>query len=333
MNDVVDQQILYKEGIELIEDGQFEKALEIGKRLERIRWTGGFELQAIAFENMDRLEDAIKILQRGIEAAGGPYFLFSRMGNYLSDMERYDEALEAYDKGLALSETDELLFKLNRGIVFWRKDNSKQALNEMAAYEAEANNRGVDEAIYWHFKAQLADVLKDLERAAEYKKTVAELEPHIFDDDEFSSEKARICAAYAQYLWDQKSLEETERWLGRAIELDPANTVAHWVVREKNKRLIPEGGIYFRMIIEGIWPASLSGDGIEYGFFTTVDCVAETSEQALALARPFFPKEVQKSLVAEEVEILEQDAEQPKGLYKFSGYNLFNPDIDDEDDD
>ena len=67
---LVDPQKLYEEGWDLLEDGNLEQAMKIGKRLERLRWSGAFELQAAIYEAENNLEEAVSVLRRGIDKTG-----------------------------------------------------------------------------------------------------------------------------------------------------------------------------------------------------------------------------------------------------------------------
>lgn len=328
---LVDPSKLYDEGWALLDGGELDKALEIGERLERLRWTGAFELQAAVHEQKGDLDTAIAILQRGIEKAGGPYLLFSRLGNYLSDAARYDEALAAYDRGLACEPTDESLFALNRSLVYSRMDRDEDALVELRRVEAAIEARGSEQEMYWHFKAALAGVLCDLDRHAEVSDCATPLAPAVFDSDDFEEAKARLAACHAEALAAHNEVAASRRWLDRALELDRECERALWLYREQLSKTLPPGGYHYELMVEGqCRDPDLDESDEPVGFLTTFAVVASDEQQALELVRPFVMEEARDSIVIAEVEQMEATTA-PKGVYECRTYNLFPLDAEEDD--
>jgi len=323
MADEDDVEALYDQGWGLIKEGMPEQALKIGQQLEANRWSGGFELQAGAYEAMDRLDVAIETLQRGITAAGGPYLLFSRLGNYLSDAGRFDEALNALDEGLKCNPTDTAILGLNRGIVLSRMTRTAEAVAEFRAIEKVAEEKGSDDAFFWQVKANLADAL---DGAPGDLQTLADpLEHDIFQNDEFDEPKARIAAAYAAALWKRGDKEGAGPWLERAIELDAGNTEALWLARERLAETATPGGTAYVIIVEGRLPKPAIDDGRDFTFLLTFVVVADNEKQGFEFAKPFVLAAARSSLAVKEVKILEPRTEEPKGVYRVSGYLFHEP--------
>lgn len=327
---LVDPSKLYDEGWTLLDDGEIDKALEIGERLERLRWTGAFELQAAAHEQKGDLDTAIATLQRGIEKAGGPYLLFSRLGNYLSDAEQFDEALAAYDRGLACEPTDPALFGLNRSLVYSRMDRDEDALAELRRIEPTVEAAGANEPIYWHFRSSLVGVLRDLGRYDEIADCAEPVAAAVFSSDDFEESKASLAAIYAMSLNARNEAAASRRWLDRALELDRSCEQALWLKREQLSKVLAPGGHHYELMVEGrCRDVSPDGEVGTFGFFTTFSVVADSEQQALELVRPFVMEEARDKIAIAEVERMEATSA-PKGVYECNPYNLFPPDASGE---
>ena len=81
----------------LIEQGQFDEAIEIGTRLERLGFVAGVDLQAMALTARGDRGKAIALLRSRLADEHWPWSLYELLGNYLSDEGRFSEAHEAYD--------------------------------------------------------------------------------------------------------------------------------------------------------------------------------------------------------------------------------------------
>lgn len=306
-----------------MDDGDLEGAQEIGERLEAHRWTGGFELQAAVFEETGDLDKAISTLERGIEKAGGPYLLYSRLGNCLSNAGQFQEALSVYEKGSSLDPTDKVLFQLNRGIVLSRMGRRSDAIGEFRAIENQIEAEGDSEARYWHLKGALADDLSYISDVSELARLVEPLRDKIKSLETYPYERARICAAYAVGLFKAQKLSACIQWLNLALEFDPKAGQTMWLVRETQRESLGDGGAWYRLLVEGVWSTVASEEEPAMGFLANFYVVAADEAQALELTKTFLPFESRQSLRAEEFEILEETVTDPKGVYDFDAFNLF----------
>lgn len=96
-----DAQELMDRAVELLRRNNPQEALKIGKRLQAMRYSGGFEIQALALCDLRRRRDAIAILEEGVETVSHIWLLWQLLGNYRSDEGDYEGAFAAYDKALA----------------------------------------------------------------------------------------------------------------------------------------------------------------------------------------------------------------------------------------
>lgn len=333
MKRLVDQEALFEEGMELLEDGELEEAMEIGRRLQRLRWTGNFELRAAVHEKRGELYKAIEVLREGIDFARGPWMLFSRLGNYLSDAGKYEEALETYEKGLAVEGADETVFRLNKAIVLGRMDRREEALTEYRKLESQIDPCGPSEQIYWHLKAAIARELFDSGDDQELLQLCERLSGELEITDDFAEEKARLTAAYACSLARQNKAAASYRWWSKSVNFDANTWLAKWQKRqwllERNKA----GGKVYQVLVEGEWPYDFADSGAPLGFIRRYDVAADDPKQGFEFLKDFEPEEIRGSLTLVEFEVREEKTDQPKGVYEVYAYRLFNPDIDDGEDD
>lgn len=95
-----DAEALMDRGWDLLRRSNPQEALKVGKRLEAMRYSGGFEMQALALWALHRRSEALAVLERGVETVPGNWLLWQLLGNYRSDEGDYEVAFDAYEKAL-----------------------------------------------------------------------------------------------------------------------------------------------------------------------------------------------------------------------------------------
>jgi tetratricopeptide (TPR) repeat protein len=88
---------LAEEGYRHLQDRDAEAALKVAAELETLRFTAAFEIAALAHAQLGNLEAAAATLRRGLDIAPTVWINWQLLGNYVSDLKRYDEAASAYD--------------------------------------------------------------------------------------------------------------------------------------------------------------------------------------------------------------------------------------------
>lgn len=142
-----------------------EEALRVADMLEELGYSGAFEIRALALMDLDRLDDAIAALERGVEIAPA-WMLFQLLGSYYSEAERYDDALKAYDQAAAI-EHDPVSVAYNRAQVLWRMerfDECEAVLRPLVETRAWADN---DPRLGQFIVGQYVDLLEQLGRKTE----------------------------------------------------------------------------------------------------------------------------------------------------------------------
>jgi tetratricopeptide (TPR) repeat protein len=130
---------LYDEARELIDSYGYEEALEIGRKLRKLNYSGAFEIEGLAYSHLDRNEDAVRVLREGLTLAPGVFQNWLLLGSCLSNLRRYDEAMLAYERAEACEEADASLVDLNRAIVSARREDREgtlRYLDRITGYES-----------------------------------------------------------------------------------------------------------------------------------------------------------------------------------------------------
>jgi hypothetical protein len=123
-----DTQRLYGEAMGKLDDQAYDEAIALGERLKDLGFSGGFEVIALARGGQKDLPGAVAELREGVVVAPSVWLLWHLLGNYLSDLDQVDEALEAYTAALACPRSDRATIHYNRAIAFRRAGRYQEAL-------------------------------------------------------------------------------------------------------------------------------------------------------------------------------------------------------------
>jgi len=131
---------LIEEGFEYLREGRFDKALEVGHKLYVLQHSSAFEIMALAFAAMDRLDDAIAALEDGVGKVPDAWRLWQLLGNCYSNKQRYDASENAYRRALECPDADTDSVYLNLAVVCTRENKHAEAsdwLSHVTADELE----------------------------------------------------------------------------------------------------------------------------------------------------------------------------------------------------
>ncbi len=322
-------QDLMDEALELLKAGQAEQALAIGRRLEERRYSGGFEIQALAHRDLGENKKAIKVLKKGTKRVADVWLLWQLLGNCLSDDDAYEEALAAYERALALPGAERLSLQYNRAIVLMRSEHLDEAgaLLDQLLEDPEFDSQSL--ALKLHIEGAKLGVLMDQE---DHQGAIERFEGLALplDGAQEAEVAAQMEARYATALWRSGRAEDAERAVHRAIRLDKTNEDAQGLLRSLRCGGSSDEAICYTLMIQGPWqpdafPQTRPAAEPPIGFFTTYQVVAEDLDEALRFIRAFEPPAVRDELVIEEVEAEEPSVE-PKGVYWTSGYAFYSDD-------
>lgn len=319
-----DAEALMGEASRLLEEFEPKKALKIGKQLEKMRFSGGFEIQALAYADLDKKGKAIKVLEKGIKTVPDVWLLWQLLGNYYSDEGDFEKALTTFEKGLQTKQPDKISLKYNYAIALQRQRNFEKAqglISEILSDERYPDE--IEENLLLHIQGLRLGLLNNLKQYKETLKLFAELEKTASQfEDAQPSELSRIFDEVAGAHWNLKNKDQAETYLKKSISYDKKNTGAQWLHREIHKEEDYTNAKYFRIIIEGKWHTPFEGETKLPRFFTNYDVVANNEDEALEIIKYFEPPETHHSLKIDDLKIL-KTPKQPKGVYDTMSYNFF----------
>lgn len=312
------------EALELLEDCEPKKALKIGKELEKMRYSGGFEIQALAYADLDKKKKAIKILEKGVEIAPNVWPLWQLLGSFHSDEKEFDRAITAYEKGLQVDQSDKISLNYNYAIALERDAKYEKAQSRMSAiFSNERYPDDIEKEQYIGIQSLRMSLLNNLKQFQEALKLFAELKSMISQHEISNpSEISYIFTEAAQAYWKLGNQKHAETYLKKAITCDKHNKSMQWLCREINDGKNYSNSKYYRLIIQGKWTQPFEGESKIPEFYTDYDVVADNEEEALEFIKYFEPPEIHSSLKIDEVEIL-GSSKQPKGIYSTSGYGFY----------
>lgn len=310
------------EGYEHLANGQYKKAIKVGRTLLKQYHTSGFEIVARAQWESGEPEAAIETLREGVEAAPEVPILWEFLAEYCSDSGLYEESLGAYRQALQVGHPDPNMIHYNLALVYRRQEEY-----ELAELELAKAGEPDDELKKCHIYFLRADIRYMQKRYSESLTLLNEAidlmgKLSLLEENE-AELLAKIYAHRALIRWALE--EDRERILqdiGNALELDKDQQTAFWLIRELHMQTSPDAK-YYRLLIEGDWYENHPDDGSPLGFFITYYVIADSLDEALNYARALEPEAVRNSLRIAESELIQPTPDAVKGVYEAPGGYTF----------
>lgn len=308
---------LIDEGFGALEEGRYDDALGAADGLERMRHSSSFELGALALRALDREDEALERLERGVKKAPGVWLLWNLLGNVRSDGGDYEGAFAAWDSGLACEECDAGSLRLNKAIALERLGRGDEGLTELGLIDES------DPSFLAHVQSARAHIFGRLGRDDE--RIDAARKGLDFLPDGPHAAEARLFAELALGL--HRSGGDQEEALGAAWEAvlsDRTSPQAAEAVREV-EGVEEDGLVLMHLMIHGLWFEPLEKGQPSPMFFTAYTVVARDLDDALELARRFEPEPVRASLKIEDSSVLDEPKRRLRGVHHAGSYAFFAP--------
>ena len=153
----------YREALAAIEDGELARAHELaGELIDDHRYTGGFEVAALACRAEGDLARAAEHLELGLARAPELWMLWQLLGNTHSDLGRFDRAEDAFRRGLECSETYEESLRFNLALLEVRRGNARAGLEQMQALDVTDDDQlasAIENAELWAIREIRGEIL------------------------------------------------------------------------------------------------------------------------------------------------------------------------------
>jgi tetratricopeptide (TPR) repeat protein len=292
-------------GFTHLRNGDFEAALEVATELEKIGYTAAFDIAAQAHASAGNLEQAVQVLERGLALAPDAWPNWQLLGNYQSDLGRYEEAAEAYARALACPDAWQSSILLNQAILLSRLDRHEEALGVLAqADDPELGAELADAKVY---------ALVRLGRAHE----AAELAQGILCDPDLDGIDpaliARVIGNLARARWQLGASEQEVRELAlEALEMERNDPGTLELLREL-AALRSDHGKYLRVVLHARIPPAAGAEML--GFYASYDVVADDAHEALQFIRALEHDDVLALVEISEMTVVEPCPGELKGVY------------------
>lgn len=313
-------QALIDEAYDALTTDQNERALDLGKKLLELKHVRGFEIVALALEQMGRTDEAIAALQTGLSKVPDSFPLWELLGNLLSDQNRFQESYDAYQRALGCSAADKDSISYNAAVMMRKAGQSAQALQ--LCEQISSTDLGI------RTKALRASLLNNLNRHEEAGQLAGAVVSEILALPELAEEEMQdLATAYAELgraLWQGRQ-DANAAWENafRALEWERSEVSALWLIRELVSRR-SQTSRWYRLTISGVWHFPLEPNQPPPGFNTVYDVVAENVEDALQFARNLEPPEIRDSLRPAAIEDRGSYADHLQGIYWRGPYEFFD---------
>lgn len=300
-----------KQGYEHLQEEEFEEALEVATELEELRFTAAFEIAALAHDGLGDLEAAVGALHRGVEVAPDCWPNWLLLGNYLSDLERFEEAEEAYQQALDCDEAWVASIRLNQAILAGRLEKYEKALELLD----DVNDPELKLHVAEQWVANLKHMGRNDEAVVLAERTLAENR----ENEEDADTLARTAALLGRIWLDQDhQREEILQLVLGWLEIEPSCEQLLTLLRDLDGQH-SENARRFDMTLHAHLPQghALADDAI--GYYIVCHVVADNEEEAFQLVRRLESADLRPLLEIEEAHESEANPDQPKGVYWRSG--------------
>jgi tetratricopeptide (TPR) repeat protein len=291
-----DAKTLHDEALAAIDRGEHAAARAIAARLRDMRWSGAFEIEALAARREGDLETALRALDEGTSLAPGAWLLHQLRGITLDDLGRHADAVAAFDAGLRCEGAWTASLRWNRAIARERSGDTGGALADAeSVLEDPSAAPFVLDALRLAIDALAA--LKRTDHAIRLVRTFASAIPA-----EQGQARAQLAAFEALALVRAGAAQEEvlakcdeaiEGWASRREVGDALAAIAGGADVDS----------CWRITISGPRPPDVDPD-VE-GYFRSVEVRAATEADARALACRLEPSSVRAALEVERCEPLE----------------------------
>lgn len=312
---------LMQEAYAHLEAYNTERAEKLGKDLVKMSFSGGYEVLALAYAQDDKMDEAISVLQEGVDRFPHVWLLWQLLGNLHSDLEEFDKAHRAYERALALPDADHDSISLNMAIVFSRENRHQEALIKL---------QGVSEPdMMPHVHSLKADCLVALERyddALELaEESVAEIESNLDLAERSHDQLSRLYASIASvYKTAQKKDKKAREMVDEALRWNKSNAVALRILRELNAVKSDKNSREYCISVEGDWHEPFDGETNCHSFVSKYTVVASSDKEALEFARELEPPLVRNTLrIIDSEKGIKVTKNELKGVYWRSSYFFF----------
>jgi len=252
-----------------------------------------------------------------LELAPQVWLNWQLLGNYLSDLKKFDEAQSAYDSALECEAVLKDSIYLNQAILLDRVGKYSSALKISKQIKDEE----------FHIRKTEIEIgalieLDLIEEAMKLANQVLSIENY---PDKDAEAVGGIAAQLGQiYLKQGKPKDEVRTFALHSLSSGPTNGRLLALIREIDS-LYSEKAKYFRAVIHCIISRTSPLYKDTKGYYCTYDVIAESTDQLLSFVKEFEESVVPEgSYTIDEYEVLEENSKDPCGVYWKEGRTFYS---------
>lgn len=306
---------LTAEGFECLKNEEYEKAIKISDQLEKLRFSSAFEIAAQAYSGLGDLVKAVSVLERGVMLAPDVWLNWQLLGNYLSDLERFESAASAYQNALKCPNVQVGSIQLNQAILANRRNKFDEALQILEKIDDNEMRLHISEARISSLKG-LNKVKEAISLAKQVLQEASEKDNNVELQDRVAADLGRL------RLTSGEKRDAVRKWAIDSAKIYACSDMLLALIRDIDAKYSKTAS-YYRLLIHGIIPITSPRYHEAKRFYTTYDVVADNVDEGLRFIRDFEEDNVKGNLFVDEETVLEQRSSDPKGVYWRSGYSFY----------
>ena len=118
-----------QEAFILLEEGSWERSDQIGGKLIEAGYEAGYRIRSSVQEYQENWHQAEGILRRGLDKFPDHWALYMQLGTLLAQKGEFEQAMEAYHKGLEHPEAEKHWIEMNMAVSMTQLGQVDEALN------------------------------------------------------------------------------------------------------------------------------------------------------------------------------------------------------------
>ncbi|MCY3002946.1 MAG: bacterial transcriptional activator domain-containing protein [Planctomycetota bacterium] len=301
---------LWEDGVEALEACDWDEAEACGRKLEKLHFSGSFELAARAWIGRGDPERAVAVLERGIAVAPEMSRLHELLGSACSAAGRLEDALRAFDAAMQCQDVDTDSVQLSAAGVLLTHRQPKRALERVERVTGPASQPIAT-------RLRLMGLLESGDFArCEALGNEALLKVDLSPLTPLQRSQVHSMVAWALHHQD-KDRDRALKLAWEAIGIEHSNDPAAELIRILNGRRSTSTR-EFEIMIRADWHGEHSPDSTSsarvVGFISTYVVLADSPEEALEFIRPFEPPTARASVQIERSKDRGASPDEPKGV-------------------
>lgn len=303
---------LTDKGIEHLEAGRHREVLQVAAELEYAKGPLAFYLAGQAFAGLNEIKSSLATIRRGVLKSPMFWVNWFFLGIYLGRLNKYDEALAAYDQALLCPQVDTDLVRLNMAINRIDANDYESALTYLDGIQNPSMRCGVDSSRIL--------ALEGIGRIAEAEGLAdAFLKERSVGGEEYLKRVGFVAAALARIRLQQGcSTDEVRSFLMECLEESGCSAPVLGEIKKLRGLHYSKESKYYRFVILARLPVGHPWYREARAYGIVYDVVSDSEARALEMINEFESAAGVESIEVADIKIREDKPEEPMGVYWFS---------------